>query len=427
MVSWQYENFSSAELISPPVSPSPPSPSLYNGVPLTSGLALGKPCDNSGRKPISARAQLASSILNDLERQEAINDFGLNWNEESVNLNLFEELEEIEYTPPASPKKSLAAAQSSLGLQLDEPLHALNDTASESSADISALTAEFQAILDSLPKDGDNTEALSQVLEIAGIPTTIVDGEALVPVELDLSTLTEPDLQSLEMEVDDYNVVSDNDSDVIDESELYGMSDLSNHGSPASSVHSHSQYQLMDENEMMDEHSQAAQKILDALLHGDVATAETFLPSIADGEESDSSVASVEDAYLSPPPGPSRAVERAPKPERRGRKPGKKNAKGPAQIKDKAQRKKEQNKTAATRYRQKKKMEFALILEQEAELQSQHDELEKKQDDLRREILMVKQLLRDVIQSKKPQAKPIVQGRGLQTTASSLIGRNRRK
>lgn len=387
LVSWQYENFSSAELVSPPVSPNPPSPSLYNG----------------GQEEKGQRARTASILLNQLEQERVANDFGLNWNEESVNLNdlqLFEELQEIEYTPPASPKKSLAS-ESSVLTSAEKTQVVLNNVQFSDSADISILTAEFQAILDSLPKDEDNTDALSQVLQIAGIPTTVVNGEAVVPVELDLS-----------MELDEINnmdIIAD--ADVIEESELYGMSDLSSHGSPASSVHSHSQYQL-DEIEV-DEHSRAAQNILDALIQGNVAAAESFLPRIVE-EPATSSSSYVEEIV--------EAVEK--KPERRGRKPAKKTAK--ALIKDKAQRKKEQNKSAATRYRQKKKMEFAIVVETEAELQEKHDALEQKKEDLAKQILMVKQLLRDVLQAKKPAmpAKPIVIG---SVPLPTTIGRNRRK
>jgi hypothetical protein len=325
----------------------------------------------------------------------------MNWNEESVNLNdlqLFEELQEIEYTPPASPKKG----SSSLALAKPQSQVMLNNVQFSDSADISTLTAEFQAILDSLPKDEDNTEALSQVLEIAGIPTTIVDGEALVPVELDLTGMDLEEMNDMEEEVM-------SDSNVFEESELYGMSDLSEQGSPASSVDS-SHYQMEDIE--VDEHSRAAQNILDALIQGNVAAAESFLPVIAEDEDesSSSSFAEVE--------------EKPKKPERRGRKPAKKLPKSTL-IKDKALRKKEQNKSAATRYRQKKKMEFALVVETEAELQQEHDSLEKKKQDLQKEILMVKQLLRDVIQAKKP-AKPVVKG-SLSLVIPAVVGRNRRK
>jgi len=203
----------------------------------------------------------------------------------------------------------------------------------------------------------------------------------------------------------------------------------------------------------VDQHSEAATKILDALLLGDVATAETYLPDIdiADEDEDDdddynedaeSSIMSSdsEDSYH--PSSSGRAIAStsssspAKKPERRGRKPGKKGSL--TNIKDKGLRKKEQNKTAATRYRQKKKMEFSIILESEAELQGEHDDLLKKKDNLHREILMVKQLLRDVLQAKKPITttsanvnvkanKLIVPGGGGQQKVSNLNGRNLRK
>jgi hypothetical protein len=246
----------------------------------------------------------------------------MNWCEESVNLNLFEELEEIEYTPPASPRKgkapesseqynTFAISNSNLSIQLPQ-IHHLNNLASESSADISILTAEFQAILDSLPKDSDNTEALSQVLEFAGIPTTIINGEALVPVEFDFSSI-----QSFDMELDDLNAdtISETDSNVIDESELYGMSDISNQGSPASSVHS--SYSLIHEEIEVDHQQEAAEKILDALLIGDVETAENYLPEIVDDEDDDDSSISSEDSYHPSTPVRQRVAVEAKKPERR--------------------------------------------------------------------------------------------------------------
>lgn len=64
-------------------------------------------------------------------------------------------------------------------------------------------------------------------------------------------------------------------------------------------------------------------------------------------------------------------------------------------------RKKEQNKTAATRYRQKKKMEAALSASRMQELELEKNNLEKQEEDLRRQIKMVKQLLREIV-SKKP-------------------------
>jgi len=120
---------------------------------------------------------------------------------------------------------------------------------------------------------------------------------------------------------------------------------------------------------------------------------------------------------------------------RRGRKPGKRLAKGSIEyIRDKSLRKKEQNKTAATRYRQKKKMEVAITLETEAQLQEKHDNLQKSKDDLHRQILMVKQLLREVINAKKASSLPILKGSSTTSTVvrssipvSRVVGRNRRK
>jgi hypothetical protein len=118
----------------------------------------------------------------------------------------------------------------------------------------------------------------------------------------------------------------------------------------------------------------------------------------------------------------------------RGRKPGKRLAKGSLEyIRDKSLRKKEQNKTAATRYRQKKKMEVAVTLETESELQERHDNLEKTKDDLHRQILMVKQLLREVINAKKlsspifKRENPVVVGGSGTVPVSRAVGRNRRK
>lgn len=67
---------------------------------------------------------------------------------------------------------------------------------------------------------------------------------------------------------------------------------------------------------------------------------------------------------------------------------------------DKKSRKKEQNKNAATRYRQKKKAESEVVLEEERELQKQHDKLQTKYSDLQREIKYLKGLMREVYSAK---------------------------
>lgn len=106
-----------------------------------------------------------------------------------------------------------------------------------------------------------------------------------------------------------------------------------------------------------------------------------------------------------------------------GRKPGSRSAKDPlTYLKDKALRKKEQNKTAATRYRLKKKQELAVTLTQEEELQKEHDELSAEKEDIRRQVIMVRQLLREMIKAnKKKKSGPS------RVTASTLFQVNRRK
>jgi len=73
-------------------------------------------------------------------------------------------------------------------------------------------------------------------------------------------------------------------------------------------------------------------------------------------------------------------------------------------------------------------LEFAVILDSESDLQKEHDDLEKKKNDLEREILMVKQLLREVIKARKPAES--LQGKSIAPLAgktASILVRNRRK
>jgi len=59
-------------------------------------------------------------------------------------------------------------------------------------------------------------------------------------------------------------------------------------------------------------------------------------------------------------------------------------------------RKKEQNKTAATRYREKKKMELGVAHEQQMELENQNRKLKRQHDSLVQELRFMKKLARDV-------------------------------
>lgn len=69
-------------------------------------------------------------------------------------------------------------------------------------------------------------------------------------------------------------------------------------------------------------------------------------------------------------------------------------------VEDKKVRKKEQNKNAATRYRQKKKQEIKEILGEERELMDHNDSLQDQVKDLQREIGYLKGLMRDLFRAK---------------------------
>lgn len=67
---------------------------------------------------------------------------------------------------------------------------------------------------------------------------------------------------------------------------------------------------------------------------------------------------------------------------------------------DRRSRKKEQNKNAATRYRQKKKAEIEVLLGEEQQLRARHGELGSRCADLQREIRYLKSLMRDLFKAK---------------------------
>jgi cyclic AMP-dependent transcription factor ATF-4 len=69
-------------------------------------------------------------------------------------------------------------------------------------------------------------------------------------------------------------------------------------------------------------------------------------------------------------------------------------------VEDKRVRKKEQNKNAATRYRQKKKQEIKEILGEEQELATRNEKLQNQVKDLQREIGYLKGLMRDLFKAK---------------------------
>lgn len=69
-------------------------------------------------------------------------------------------------------------------------------------------------------------------------------------------------------------------------------------------------------------------------------------------------------------------------------------------LHEKKARKKEQNKNAATRYRQKKKEQLKVVLTEEEKLMQVHNKLRTKHDDVKREIRYLKQLMKEILIAK---------------------------
>lgn len=69
-------------------------------------------------------------------------------------------------------------------------------------------------------------------------------------------------------------------------------------------------------------------------------------------------------------------------------------------VEERRQRKKEQNKNAATRYRMKKKQEVEEAKSEEKQLQERNKELQNQVDDISREIKYLKSLMRDLYRKK---------------------------
>lgn len=68
---------------------------------------------------------------------------------------------------------------------------------------------------------------------------------------------------------------------------------------------------------------------------------------------------------------------------------------------DRRLRKKEQNKTAATRYRIKKKVELDILLDEEAALEQRNLQLQMQHDELANEVRYLKKLMREIFNNRK--------------------------
>jgi len=120
----------------------------------------------------------------------------------------------------------------------------------------------------------------------------------------------------------------------------------------------------------------------------EVSTIDTTWLMSNDSSSCSDSVSSSDYEADSPVSRPSTSRQRAKPYSRRG---------GPQ---DRRERKKEQNKNAATRYRMKKKAEVDILLTEEQELDEKNKKLNEKVDELNWELKYLKNLLRDMCQAK---------------------------
>lgn len=123
------------------------------------------------------------------------------------------------------------------------------------------------------------------------------------------------------------------------------------------------------------------------------STPETIPTFCIDSESNSTCSTSPDDSFDSISPAPKRRGRKPQAVEPSPRKPRSRTAK----PEDKRLRKKEQNKTAATRYRMKKKAELDLLLDEEAQLEERHRHLQAQYDDLASEVRYLKKLFREVI------------------------------
>lgn len=122
----------------------------------------------------------------------------------------------------------------------------------------------------------------------------------------------------------------------------------------------------------------------------DAEVVEQILPTVSVPSASPSE--SDDQEWLPPAPvrknraGTSQPIQRKP------RTPRKKSLK----TEDRRIRKKEQNKTAATRYRIKKKVELEILLDEESQLEERNRQLQERHDELASEIRYLKNLMREL-------------------------------
>jgi len=407
--SWQtspsakYYNCVSPNSPGSPVA-SPSSPTLYqvaqddglfvqNGGTRASGLSK-----NDGSTTASNRSQLATTLLKSLEEYQHLEEFqiqnglGTDWSEENVNLELFNELSALEYTPPAVSPLDDFEKQTNFGEDLEVSIESENENEL-----LDELSAEFIDIINSLPRTARADDIGDDLIDFADLiysspaetqghqPTALA---AILPSAMVGKTAGEEEV----IDVSDSSTdESENEEDMFMETDVaQAASELGasfQYLTPEeSSILSYSSLSMSeDESSMLSD-----EKMLDALLVGNLDEAVTFMPGVL--LPLYTSEDSIKEIKIQP--------KEQRKPTKGGRKATNQRRKKTPKI-EKIIRKKEQNKTAALRYRMKKKVEVEVTLEREAELQADHDNLMKEKNELAKEIQMVKQLLKAVFSNRK--------------------------
>jgi len=225
-------------------------------------------------------------------------DFGTNWNEQSLNLALFEglsELDQIEYTPPASPgekkipttastTKNVAKRPQTLALPQNEGNAVLPPPVQMGTPEFEQLTSEFQTILESLKQP-------EQQADIGGIPTSFVsqDVERLFLTSLQIPdldnsmandllnedvnmTLETPELEiEIELTENELELSANQSSLICNENELLSVGSQGPQGSIL--FHTDNSEKLNS----IDIEANAAERIIDALLEGNLQVAESYI------------------------------------------------------------------------------------------------------------------------------------------------------
>lgn len=345
-----------------------------------------------------SRAELAENLLKDIE-------FGRDFqypqseflDEESYNLELFQDLDAACYdleaeltgnTPPLSPVPVYEISP-----QSSPP--AINEFPDET---FNQLNAEFQKILDSLPESNFevNEDAIDLIENIMDLNeeedsmdyTSFNGGE-----EDDASQNLGDEVEIVTGDIEDDNSSNSSNSYITNQ--------------PAVTTYVPNQI-----HEIEVEESDVSEKILDALMKGDLATANSYIPKTSGYSQVpvvqtitvypvtlSASTSASNSTGSQAASTKSRGASRAPGPKTNQKKP-----RLPPKV-DRVQRKKEQNKTAATRYREKKKVLASIVSQQEEELSKINSELLEEKNDLGKQILILKQLLRDVMKAKKESNK----------------------